>query len=184
VRRTAPWLVILAVLIVTAAGLHLQGRLWRCACGELRLWAGRAWGPDTSQHLFDPYSLTHVLHGFVLAGLLAYVAPRAPATWKLALAIGLESLWEMVENSAFVIERYRATAALGYTGDTIVNSLGDILACALGVVLARALGLRRALVAFALIEIVLLVWIKDSLLLNVTMLIHAIPPIKAWQLGR
>jgi hypothetical protein len=68
--------------------------------------------------------------------------------------------------------------------DTIVNSLGDILACALGVVLARALALRRALVAFALIEIVLLVWIKDSLLLNVTMLIYAIPPIKAWQLGR
>jgi len=99
-------------------------------------------------------------------------------------AIGLESLWEVFENSAFVIERYRATAALGYTGDTIVNSLGDILACALGVVLARALALRRALVAFALIEIVLLVWIKDSLLLNVTMLIYAIPPIKAWQLGR
>jgi len=33
----------------------------------------------------------------------------------------------MIENSNTVIQRYReATAALGYQGDTVLNSLGDI----------------------------------------------------------
>jgi hypothetical protein len=183
VRAAAPWLVILAVLGAAVAQLQHQGRRWRCACGYVQMWVGDAWGPQNSQQLFDPYSFTHLLHGFVLAGLLAWALPRLPAAWKLAMAIGLEATWEVIENSAFVIARYRATAALGYEGDTIVNSLGDIAACALGFVLARRLGLRLTLVAFAAVELALLVWIKDSLLLNVVNLIHPLPSIKAWQLG-
>jgi Protein of unknown function (DUF2585) len=83
----------------------------------------------------------------------------------------------------FVIERYRATAALGYAGDTIVTSLGDITVCGLGVVLARVLGVRHALVVFALVEVALLVWSKDSLLLNSVMRLHPIAPVRVWQLG-
>jgi hypothetical protein len=80
----------------------------------------------------------------------------------------MEALWELFENSAFIIERYRiATISLGYQGDTIVNSLGDILACGIGYVLARRLGFKNSLVLFVAIEVVLLIWIRDSLLLNV-----------------
>jgi hypothetical protein len=183
VRARAPWLAVLAVVVAAAIQLHRQGRLWRCACGDIWLWAGNVWSADNSQHLFDPYSVTHLLHGFLLAGLLAWIAPRLPLAWMVALATTLEAVWEVAENSSLVIDRYRATAALGYEGDTIVNSLGDILACALGVLLARTLGLRPAIAAFILIELLLLLWIRDSLLLNVVMLIHPVPAIKAWQLG-
>jgi Protein of unknown function (DUF2585) len=183
VRKTAPWLVVLAILLATAAQLHHQGRLWRCACGTVLLWSGDAWSANASQHLFDPYSATHLLHGFVLAALLAWTLPRLPPAWTLAVALALEAAWEVLENSALVIDRYRATAALGYTGDTIINSLGDLLACGLGVVLARWLGWRRGLLVFAAVELVLLASIKDSLLLNVAMLIHPFPSIKTWQLG-
>jgi hypothetical protein len=94
----------------------------------------------------------------------------------------MEALWEVFENSAFVIERYRtATMAQGYSGDTIANSLGDILSCALGFVLARRLGFRGSIFLFLATEAVLLLWIHDSLLLNVVMLIHPIDAIKAWQ---
>jgi uncharacterized membrane protein YjdF len=81
----------------------------------------------------DPYSFTHVLHGFVLCRLLALTAPRLSAVWQLWLAVSIEVLWEVAENSEFVIRRYREeTAALGYQGDTVVNSLSDILLCGLG----------------------------------------------------
>ena len=182
-RTTAPWLAIATVLVATVVRLRAQGRLWSCACGYVLVWTGDVWGPGNSQHFLDPYSLTHLLHGFALAGLLAWAVPRLPPPWQLALAVALEATWELIENSPFVIERYRATAALGYQGDAILNSLGDIAACGLGVGLARALGVRRTLVVVAVVELALLVWIRDSLLLNVVMLLHPLPAVRAWQLG-
>lgn len=181
----APWLAVAAVLAATAVALRLEGRLWVCACGRLLPWVGDAWSPDTSQHLFDPYSFTHVLHGFAFAGLLALVAPRAGWRWRLSLAVALEAAWEVLENTEYVINRYReATAALGYTGDTVVNSLGDVAACAAGFLLARRLGAVRTLLVFLLTEVVLLLWIRDSLLLNILLLVYPSETLRAWQAGR
>ena len=183
-KRAWPWLAIVAVLAAAAFLLRWQGRLWLCDCGRFRLWLGDAWGPETSQQLFDPYSFTHVLHGFAFAGLLWLLLPRAGWRWRLALAVAAEALWEVFENTSFVIGRYReATAALGYNGDTIVNSLGDVLACAAGVLLARKLGALKTLLAFALTEVFLLFWIRDSLLLNILLLVYPSDKLKAWQTG-
>jgi hypothetical protein len=98
--------------------------------------------------------------------------------------LAIEGCWEIVENTHFVIDRYReATAALGYTGDSILNSLGDMLACWLGAVLARRLGWNVTWVLFFAVEVMLLATIRDSLLVNVLMLLYPISAIKAWQLG-
>jgi hypothetical protein len=177
-----PWLAIVVVLVGTALLLRSQGRLWWCSCDYLLLWSGDPWSSDNSQHLLDPYSFTHLLHGFVLCGLLALIVPRLSTVWQLWLAVSVEALWELVENSEYVIRRYREeTAALGYHGDTIVNSLGDILVCGLGFVLAHHLGFRRAFALFVLTEIALAIWIRDNLTLNIVMLIHPIDAIKEWQ---
>ncbi|HEV2859406.1 MAG TPA: DUF2585 family protein [Pyrinomonadaceae bacterium] len=181
----APWLTLAALLAATAAALRWQGRLWLCACGGMRPWVGDAWSPDTSQHLFDPYSLTHVLHGFALCGLLALVAPRLAWRWRFLLAVAAEAAWEVLENTEYVINRYReTTAALGYNGDTVVNSLGDIVACAAGFLLARRLGLWRTALLFILTEAALILWIRDSLLLNILLLIYPSETLRAWQAGR
>ncbi|HZU35365.1 MAG TPA: DUF2585 family protein, partial [Gemmataceae bacterium] len=91
--------------------------------------------------LLDPYSFTHILHGLVIAGILTWLAPRVPWPWGVVLAVLVEALWELIENSPFIIERYRSTtASLGYTGDSVGNSLGDILSGACGYILARWLG--------------------------------------------
>jgi hypothetical protein len=173
-----------AVLAVTASLLRAEGRRWWCSCGRPSPWAADAWGPHNSQHLLDPYSLTHVLHGVVFCGLLALACPRLGPAWRLCLAVCLAAGWEVLENSAFVIARYRAaTAAQGYQGDTVANSLGDVLSCAAGFVLARRLGLWGSVALFVAIEAVLLAWIRDSLLLNVLMLIHPLDAIKSWQAG-
>jgi hypothetical protein len=183
-RRVWPWLVVVAILTAAAFELRWQGRLWLCSCGHFRPWLGDAWSAETSQQLFDPYSFTHVLHGFALAGLLALLLPRANWRWRVALAVAAEALWEVFENTEFVINRYReATAALGYNGDTVVNSLGDVLACAAGVLLARRLGLLRTLLVFALTEAALLFWIRDSLLLNILLLVYPSEKLRAWQAG-
>ena len=179
-----PWLAVAAVLVVTAFVMRLEGRLWFCTCGRLLPWVGDAWSADTSQHLFDPYSFTHVLHGFAFCGLLALLLPRVGWRWRLVLAVALEAAWEVIENTDFVINRYReTTAALGYTGDTVVNSLGDVAACALGVLLARRLGALKTLLVFALTEVVLLLWIRDSLLLNILLLVYPSKSLREWQAG-
>ena len=181
-RRVLPWLAIVVVLAGTSCLLRSQGRLWWCSCHYLLLWSGDSWSPDNSQHLLDPYSFTHVLHGFLLCGLLALIAPRLSAVWQLWLAVSIEAVWEGIENSEFVIRRYREeTAALGYHGDTIVNSLGDIVVCGLGFVVARHLGFRRTFALFVLTEVTLAFWIRDNLTLNVLMLIYPIEAVKEWQ---
>ncbi|HKR21844.1 MAG TPA: DUF2585 family protein [Pyrinomonadaceae bacterium] len=178
------WLpVIVLVLLVPLLALALwaEGRLFLCACGEFQLWVGDTCSSRNSQQLFDPYSFTHVLHGVLLFWIVALVAKDWK--WQFSLAAILESLWEVLENTNFIIDRYRAqTAALGYTGDTIINSLGDLFCAIAGFLIARQLGWSRSLIMFLLCELVLLFWIHDSLLLQILMLIYPINGIKLWQM--
>jgi hypothetical protein len=182
-KKFGPWLAIIIVVVVTVYELHGQGRLWVCSCGTVRPWTGDIWSSENSQQFLDPYSFTHLLHGFIFCGLLAWIIPRLSVPSRLCLALSFEALWEIVENTNYMIERYRGvTAAIGYQGDTVLNSLGDIICFGVGFLLARRLGLRRSLAVFAITEIVLVIWIRDSLLLNVIMLIYPIQAIKIWQI--
>lgn len=183
-NRLWPWLAIVAILACAVIALRVQGRLWICSCGRIDLWSGNTNSSDNSQHLADPYSLTHVLHGLIFYGIIAGVAPRVPVSWRLVIAIAVEALWEIIENSAFIIQRYReATLALGYEGDTIVNSIGDIVFMVAGFWVARRLGFRRSILFFLAAELVLVLWIRDSLILNIIMLLVPIDAIKTWQMG-
>jgi hypothetical protein len=179
----APWLAISAVILSAIFLLRYQGRVWRCRLGDFAIWSNDAWGSHNSQHLFDPYTFTHVLHGILFFWLIGLIfRRRMPLVWRLFAAIFAESAWEVLENTSMVIEHYRtATLALDYYGDSIVNSFGDILSCSVGFLIASKLRFWRSLALFLLIEIVLLFWIRDSLLLNIIMLIHPIEAVKAWQ---
>ena len=93
---------------------------------------------------------------------------------KLAVVFGIEAMWEIAENSPLIVERYRQSAlALGYVGDSIVNSIVDSLAAALGCVLAHVLPVRVSIAAVVGIELFLAYMIHDNLTLNV---IHLIRP--------
>lgn len=183
-KRLWPWLAIAAVLMLAIVLLRSQDRLWICSCGDVYVWAGNIWSEHNSQHLFDPYAFTHLLHGVVFFWLLAWLLPRVPVLWRLCIAVAIEAAWEVFENSEFIIQRYReATASLGYEGDAIVNSIGDILIMAAGFWLAYKLGFRRSLILFVVVELILIFWIRDSLILSVIMLIYPIEAIKVWQLA-
>lgn len=166
------------------AGLRLLGRRFWCAHRDWAPGTLDAWSSHTSQHLLDPYTLTHVLHGIGFVWVSLWILPKLSADWRFFLVITGEAAWEVIENTSWVIEKYREnTASLNYYGDSILNSFGDVVACALGFALALRWGWRYALFAFAAIEILLLVWIRDSLLLNVLMFFWPIDAILRWQMG-
>ena len=164
--------------------LRVEGRIWWCQAGDLVPWAWDIWSMHNSQHLIDPYSFTHILHGVLEFWLIGLVFRKVPLAWRLLIAIMIEGSWEIAENSSYVINRYRETTiSLDYFGDSIINSLSDMLCCATGFVIAYKLRFWRSLFLFIATEIVLIFWIHDSLLINIIMLIYPIEAIKHWQIG-
>jgi hypothetical protein len=102
--------------------------------------------------------------------------------WRFVAATAVEVAWEVMENSPFIIDRYRAaTIAVGYEGDSIINSLGDVLSFATGFFLAERLGLWKSVLVFLVVEVAMLAMIRDNLALNVLMLLWPIDAIRHWQ---
>ncbi len=64
---------------------------------------------------------------------------------------------------------------------TLGNSLGDIAGFAIGFVLASRIAWYWSLAIFLVMEVVLLVLIRDNLLLNVLMLLWPIDAVRDWQ---
>jgi hypothetical protein len=175
--------------LLTAAGiflvfgglLYLESRPAWCKDG-LGFWSA-AWRHCTSQHLFDPYSLTHVLHGIIFFWLLQPFASRVGLHWRLVGALILEIGWELLENSPWMIELYRQdTASLDYTGDSVVNSLGDVIATILGFAFASRVTWKVALAVFVIVELGLAYFVRDNLTLNIIMLFFPLESLKEWQL--
>lgn len=181
--RRATAAAILLVLIATAI-LLAMGRHPICTCGTVDLWVGVRDSPKTSQMLADWYSFSHLVHGLLFYAALWLVARRWPVEWRFVIALIVESSWEIVENTPMVINRYReATAALGYTGDSVINSVSDILMMAVGFFLARKLPVWAAVGLLIVLELIPLYVIRDNLTLNIWMLLWPNRAIGAWQAG-
>jgi hypothetical protein len=171
-------------LVLQAAALLAMGQPPICACGTVRLWMGDVLGSENSQQFTDWYTYTHLVHGFAFYLLLWFVARRSPLGLRFALAVGLEAIWEIIENTPFVIERYRQLAlAQGYVGDSVINSIGDTLAGALGFALARVLPVWSSVVLVIVMELFVGYTIHDNLTLNIIQLIHPNSIISNWQNG-
>jgi hypothetical protein len=100
------------------------------------------------------------------------------------VALLVESAWEIAENTPMVIDRYReATAALGYSGDSVLNSLSDITMMTIGFLIARRLPFSVSVAIVLVLELVPLVVIRDNLALNVWMLLAPTDSVREWQAG-
>lgn len=181
----AAWLLAVAALMaMQGLVLYGYGQPPICTCGTVRLWVGTVLGPENSQQITDWYSFSHIIHGIGFYFLLWLIAPRTPVLQRLALAVGLEVGWEILENTPFIIERYRQQAlAQGYVGDSILNSLSDTVCAIVGFFLARLLPVRASVALVVALEVFVGVMIHDNLTLNIIQLIHPIPAISAWQAG-
>jgi hypothetical protein len=154
-----------------------MGRVPICRCGYVKLW-------KNSQHLSDWYTFSHVIHGFALYGLLWLVARRWDVGWRLVAAAAVESAWEILENTDFVINRYRAvTISLNYYGDSVINSVSDIVAMVVGFGMAARLPVKAIVALTIVMELTVGYLIRDNLTLNILMLIHPLEAVRRWQAG-
>ncbi|QDT62609.1 hypothetical protein SV7mr_51590 [Stieleria bergensis] len=171
------------VPVAMTVALALMGRNGWCPQGDPLPWSLDIWSPHNSQHLLDAYSLSHIQHGIGLFLLLGLISKgRLSFGWKAVIVAAIEAGWEVLENTPLIINRYReATISLDYFGDSISNSLSDYLMCLLGLFVADKLGWKWSLTLFVTLETISLIWIRDSLLLNIIMLVYPNDVIRQWQ---
>jgi hypothetical protein len=177
--------VVLAVMAIQALLLRLMGRPLSCACGAIRLWSGDILSSETSQQFSDWYSFTHVEHGLLFYFLGWLLFPRLSVSRRFLIALVVEAAWEIMENSAWFVEIYRRQAlAIGYSGDSVINSVSDLAFMSLGYVFAARAPVWASVVLLAAIEIVLAGSIRDTLALNLLNFVHPVEAVTRWQSGK
>ncbi|MFV0416828.1 MAG: DUF2585 family protein [Chthoniobacterales bacterium] len=160
-----------------------MGRLPLGPDGRFGLWEGDIWSSGCSQRVADMYSFSHIIHGMAFYGLLWLVARKLPLSVRFLIAVAIEAGWELLENSPIIINRYReATMALGYEGDSILNSFFDIVMMGIGFALAWKLRPPITIILVLVMELGCLFMIRDNLTLNIIMLLHPVETIKNWQM--
>ncbi len=180
--RWLPYLLTLCIILCAALVEWWNGRVLICKCGYVKLWHGVVFSSENSQHLTDWYTPSHILHGILFFAVLWLMARRVPVAWRLLIAMGVEAGWEMLENSSFIIERYRAvTISLDYFGDSVVNSVSDMVAMALGFAIASRAPVWVSLALIVGFEALTVFMIRDGLALNILMLVHPLEQVRQWQ---
>lgn len=183
-RSRLPLLFTVMIILVTAFYLLWIGREPICKCGYIRLWHGETMSSENSQHISDWYTPSHLIHGFLFYGILWLFARRMAWGWRLAVATLVESAWEVLENSDWIIERYReVTISLDYYGDSVLNTVADILAMLVGFWLAGRLPVWMTVALIIGFEALTIFLIRDGLALNILMLVFPLNAVRDWQGG-
>ncbi len=170
-------------LFITALTQYSFGRLLICKCGYVKLWQTEIWSNENSQHLTDWYTFSHIIHGFAFY-YLGRLLKKVTLFQSFLLALGIEAAWEIIENSSFIIDRYReATISLDYYGDSIINSLMDIMGMVLGFYIAKRLPFWGVLLLTIIMEVVVGFLIRDNLFFNILMLVYPLESVRRWQMG-
>lgn len=178
---------IVIILVLQAVVLYDLGHPLICDCGYVKIWDNVIEGSENSQHIFDWYTLSHIIHGFIVYFLL-WLAGLRKRGWSIGalflMALLISAGWEMFENTQFVVARYQeATISSNYYGDSIINSLMDSVSMLFGFWLAWRLPVDMVIILAILMELTAAAVIHDNLILNIIMLAYPFQSILQWQTG-
>lgn len=184
IRTYSAWLLVGTCLVVHALILTVMGQPLIYSGGYVKLWHGIVQSSENSQHISDWYTFSHIIHGFIFFWALYPLRKYLSVTQRLLLAVGIEMGWEILENTDFIINRYReATISLSYFGDSVINSVSDVLAATLGYLAAERMRWPIVLALLIIMEVVVGYLIRDNLMLNILMLVYPTDAVKLWQAG-
>lgn len=178
------WVIFCSLLVIVGTGVieWMFGRSILGPDGRFGWWESDVWSSESSQRVADAYSFSHIIHGMLFYAFLWLVARRLPVGQRLILALLMEAGWELLENSPIIIDRYRAvTIALGYVGDSVLNSVADVVMAGIGFFIAWSVRFWMSVVIILVFEIGCLFWVRDNLTLNIIMLLTPSETIKVWQ---
>lgn len=177
------WLIVAGLLLLAQIVVLLgMGRVPICECGYVKLFEPGVNTPGNSQHIADWYTPSHIIHGFLFYLLGWAVLRRGSFGARLTLAVIIEAAWEILENSPIIINRYRSeTMAIGYSGDSVLNSAMDTVAMMLGFLFAARAPVWLTVVIAIVFELFTGWLIRDNLTLNVLMLVWPVDAVRQWQ---
>jgi len=172
----------LIILGIVAIVELFSGRSLFGPDGRFGWWDNNIWSSENSQRVADAYSFSHIIHGILFYAFLWLVARKLPLKYRFLIALVIEAGWELLENSPLIINRYReATIALGYVGDSVLNSVSDVVMVVIGFLFARFSKIWISIALIIIMELGCLFWVRDNLTLNVLMLVHPVESVKIWQ---
>ncbi len=172
----------LLIMILTGVIEYFTGRSLLGPSGTFGFWESSIWSSENSQRVADVYSFSHIIHGMGFYALLWLFARRVPMKYRFVLALLMEAVWELFENSPIIINRYRSvTLALGYVGDSVLNSVADIVMVGIGFIITRFSKVWLTVFLVIAMELGCLFWVRDNLTLNILMLVAPIQSVLDWQ---
>ena len=125
----------------------------------------------SSQDFFDIYSWSHITHGILFYHLFSYF--KFPTQQIISFSIFSEILWEYIENTDYIIQKYRSHNFKNYKGDSLINSLGDILFSIIGIYLSYTSS-SFSIFIMILLEIILSKYKANFLYLSIGSLLKKI----------
>lgn len=171
-----------AGLFIIGGTLWFWGQPLICTCGEIKLWVPTIFDGGNSQHIADWYTLSHILHGVLIALLGRLVFPKLGFGPLFLTAIVTGIGWEVIEHTNWVLEAFRATTInVGYLGDSVLNAVSDYTFMMGGFFAAYAVRVPMVLVGVAVLELTAGLLGRDNLTLSTVQLVAPIDAINDWQ---
>lgn len=153
-----------------------------CTCGDVKLWVPSIFDGGNSQHIADWYTLSHILHGVLIALLGRLFLPSLGFKPLFLTAIVTGIGWEVIEHTNFVLEAFRATTInVGYLGDSVLNAVSDYAFMMGGFFAAYYLRVPVVIVGVLGLELTAGLLGRDNLTLSTIQLVAYSEAINDWQ---